>query len=295
MNYSAHFIDWFHDHKAALFSNVPSDARKVAELVKFVGRSEKFLLPEGGQLFQDFKALEAFTDLLSLPYPICVLEFSFEAVEGGVVYGASGLVGGRCKELVLVIDLAQVQFMAEKASGFAIFSICSLQKDNWAVMPVGAHIDPETLEVTDKGRRLSFTPLPFMQDQLEMLGGGYGEKEGLTDLHSAVQAAVQFMVGVNCTNVSKESQLPAAKLNEKRVAKGRQPFDSYWILDITKDQFESNSLGGTHAGPRLHFRRGHIRRLATGGATWVRHTVVGNPERGTVDKSYRMKGQGGEA
>lgn len=42
----------------------------------------------------------------------------------------------------------------------------------------------------------------------------------------------------------------------------------------------------SHASPRLHWRRGHIRRLAPERVTWVRPTLVGKSENGVVVADY---------
>lgn len=45
-------------------------------------------------------------------------------------------------------------------------------------------------------------------------------------------------------------------------------------------------LGGSHASPRWHIRRGHWRQLADGRRVFVRQCEVGDPERGGVIKDY---------
>lgn len=47
-------------------------------------------------------------------------------------------------------------------------------------------------------------------------------------------------------------------------------------------------VGGTHASPRLHWRRGHIRHLRSGRKVPVRPTLVGLAERGFIDKDYAV-------
>jgi hypothetical protein len=46
--------------------------------------------------------------------------------------------------------------------------------------------------------------------------------------------------------------------------------------------------GGTHASPRLHERRGHWRHLRSGKRVWVRNCLVGDPNRGVIEKDYRV-------
>jgi hypothetical protein len=53
---------------------------------------------------------------------------------------------------------------------------------------------------------------------------------------------------------------------------------------------QGDSLGGTHASPRLHLRRGHIRHCYTGQYVWVRPTTVGNKRLGIIFKDYDASG-----
>lgn len=46
-----------------------------------------------------------------------------------------------------------------------------------------------------------------------------------------------------------------------------------------------DAKGGTHASPRLHWRRGHIRHLAQR-TTWVRPTLVGSSDAGIIAHDY---------
>ncbi len=89
--------------------------------------------------------------------------------------------------------------------------------------------------------------------------------------------------------------LPAPeKLNKKRAKKDRVPLFEYKILDIVVEVMQADKAakkphqGGTHASPRMHKRRGHVRRLRSGRATWVRDTIVGKPGTGAVEKEYSV-------
>jgi hypothetical protein len=103
-----------------------------------------------------------------------------------------------------------------------------------------------------------------------------------------MDALLEFVVTVNCENVTQDTLEPSRVLNKKRSAKFKEPFFSYRILTIPGTNSEYNGGVGTHASPRMHLRRGHIRRLITGKVTWVKNTIVGNPERGLVEKSYTV-------
>ena len=52
---------------------------------------------------------------------------------------------------------------------------------------------------------------------------------------------------------------------------------------------ERINLGGHHAPPRLHWRRGHIRILHTGRRCYVRPHEVGHPEIGVIAQTRVIK------
>jgi len=97
------------------------------------------------------------------------------------------------------------------------------------------------------------------------------------------------MAAVNCSNVKQREHKPPKLKNESRKRKGLTPLFSYWTLELSDKQEKGLHLGGTHASPRVHLRRGHIRRLESGKHIWVNAHVVGNKENGMVHKDYRLK------
>ena len=106
-----------------------------------------------------------------------------------------------------------------------------------------------------------------------------------------VSCALTFMKILKCKNVYTQRDMFPAPLQKKRRKKGRVMGYDKHTLQIKNDGKDVNkdALGGTHASPRLHFRRGHIRRL-TKGDIWVRETMVGSPH-GFVEKTYQVEGE----
>lgn len=97
-----------------------------------------------------------------------------------------------------------------------------------------------------------------------------------------------FLSALNCTNVRRVEHAPDAKLQKARAKRGKQPLFSYWTLELDLSRAESSeSLGGTHASPRLHLRRGHPRQYAPGKWTWVQPCAVGNKHLGLIHKDYK--------
>lgn len=76
--------------------------------------------------------------------------------------------------------------------------------------------------------------------------------------------------------------------NLRKIKEGKAPTYDWTTVLIGSKAARSESLGGTHASPRLHDRRGHLRRLQTGKNVWVRPCKVGKAELGTVFHDYEV-------
>lgn len=102
--------------------------------------------------------------------------------------------------------------------------------------------------------------------------------------------AAMFISALNCSNIEYIDNPAPEALNRKRVKAGKVPLFSYKTLHIKVGPKEAsiNPMGGTHASPRVHLRRGHIRRLTDLRTTWVSACVVGNKELGMIHKEYAV-------
>lgn len=98
---------------------------------------------------------------------------------------------------------------------------------------------------------------------------------------------VELCAALACKNVHKKEHEPPVKLNEKRIAKGSLPYDSYYTLEIDGIDRQGAYQGGTGRSPRQHLRRGHIRRLSTC-IVWVNSTVVNPGVPGKIVKDYAV-------
>lgn len=79
------------------------------------------------------------------------------------------------------------------------------------------------------------------------------------------------------------------KLNKQRAKKGKPPLFEYRIVEIPAwAKAKAEGLGGTHASPRLHWRRGHERRLGEDRKTFVHACLVGVAENGFIHKDYAV-------
>lgn len=121
----------------------------------------------------------------------------------------------------------------------------------------------------------------------------YMTEEHLIEYASALwpefRALYQFLVVINVKKGVTRTSVSTSKSTKPTLA-GRRLGYEYHVLEIDPEYVaESVSSGGTHASPRFHLRRAHLRHLSSGKVTFVRQTQVGNPLLGTVAKDYVVK------
>ena len=77
--------------------------------------------------------------------------------------------------------------------------------------------------------------------------------------------------------------------NRRKVQQGKLPTYDWTTVWIEPSKPRQKSKGGTHASPRLHERRGHLRRLKTGKNVWVKSCKVGDASKGAIFHDYAIK------
>jgi len=79
------------------------------------------------------------------------------------------------------------------------------------------------------------------------------------------------------------------RLNKLRDKRGRAKLSDYFVVRLNHRERHASPRGGNepHGSKRLHFRRGHWRHYEDHN-TWIKWTLVGNPDLGFVDKEYRL-------
>lgn len=124
------------------------------------------------------------------------------------------------------------------------------------------------------------------------LGAGIERQDVLREVtHECTGEAfsvVELCNLLECINVTAQTVAAPEKLNRKRREAGKVPLFEYRVLQLRALEAHDLSRGGTHASPRFHHRRGHIRRLAGDRKTWVRPHIVGEPSRGMIVKDYQV-------
>jgi hypothetical protein len=79
------------------------------------------------------------------------------------------------------------------------------------------------------------------------------------------------------------------RLNAARERRGKLPFNDYHVIKLARREGADRlpAAESTHNSPRFHFRRGHYRHFV-GHKTWINWTLVGDPDLGFIEKTYRL-------
>ncbi|MEE5092437.1 hypothetical protein V2H26_21045 [Xanthomonas euvesicatoria] len=167
------------------------------------------------------------------------------------------------------------------------------------LLPASGIVNEALIEVgraTNKSKQFRSEPF-FLQPELfeaRLVMAHHGNRErAYAEIHLDAQDEELFMIQacsvINCSNVT-TAELPAPKMiNKKREAKGKQPFFTYKVLQLTEERRTGGTgEGGSHASPRMHLRRGHLRRLESK-TVWVKATMVNaSSSDGVVVKDYAV-------
>lgn len=103
---------------------------------------------------------------------------------------------------------------------------------------------------------------------------------------------VNFLAALQCTNVREVDHKPGEVERKLCASKNKCPPYSFKTLELivpASKKDKQDPKGGTHASPRLHLRRGHIREYAPGKTCWVQPCMVGDSSKGVVHKEYAAK------
>lgn len=230
-----------------------------------------FKLPSGGLILDD--GLRGLTGLdnLRLPFRTITAEFSIENSK----YGPTPVVvlaEESNPNEAGVVDISVDVFYDVEGRGWltSVYSF-KLRSDGWD-------------QNKETGTWFSDFYLKSLSDkERSAMGAG---------LNLGWESILELCEALTCTNVSHDIEQRAwsAEKNEKRRKRGKFPVWEYRVLTVnTSKNRMPGEFQGTHATPRQHLRRGHIRRLSSGKNTWVQQCVVGKAARGIIEKSYEVR------
>lgn len=143
------------------------------------------------------------------------------------------------------------------------------------------------------GTRL--TPMPAMfysiQDDILKYGAIDDSEPVEKDVAELMLAAVGGWLGA--MDKPTKAYVPVIQnsfTNRRKISEKKTPTFDWKTVIIEPSKTRNDCLEGTHASPRLHDRRGHLRRLATGKCVWVKACKVGDATKGVVFHDYKIVG-----
>jgi hypothetical protein len=138
---------------------------------------------------------------------------------------------------------------------------------------------------------------PDYRKKFSNLPPNFWDRSNYTDIADKVLSCLA-MISYGTPNTGAEiigTKLTAKPGNEKRIRKGKgQLFEWNTVVIATKQEKERVDLGGTHASPKPHDRRGHQRRYKNGKVVYVKPTTINRhkiPEEGFIHHDYKVDGK----
>lgn len=275
-------------------SKYPIFAEKTLDLLDECSKAQKFILPEGGRIFDS--SLRCLPQDPRLPYSEVVLEYHCSG-DNGLVESMYGL---NCMSAPKRITYAQ---QVDGGGWIDVMAICGTSDGRWAPMPYIASIttvgeeersammegDPWAEKL--KGRLVDTVGVMYLPFG-EMIPASDTKEEwtnrARADMSDEVAAVLGLIEALACSNVD-HSVVRARKNNKGAQRRGALPFDEYRTLLINAGRQAHHGGNGTvdHCSPREHLRRGHIRRLPDR-QIWVNSCVVNPGAGGVIEKSYKV-------
>lgn len=272
----------------------------VESLIEKLTASVKFIMPENGEIFETrdvFTSVDV--DGFNLPYENISLEFRINFDRN--VEKELKLIPDRLNLLTIpkYIILAY-RSINKLGTGKVIWPIAYVEESGGFIPGISGRFVRDNANVVNGRIQSEMVYIPGLESKEEKR---HEEVEKTVRRHirqhdSLFQTVIDLCKVLECNNVATSEIVPRESVNKQRAKEGKPPFFTYKILELTpfnENNRSSSPGGGSHSSPRVHLRRGHIRRLPPDHTRkiWVNSCVVGNKAKGMVHKDYAVKAKGG--
>lgn len=248
-----------------------------------ISEAVHFVIPDNGTILgAERKAL--YGQKVYLPFPIITVEYFTS--EGHHLSESSDKVYAS-KRVVIAVEnkLLSEKFNVDIGiEGFCCFSVYYAEKfGKWVPQFFGGVVNTEW--DSNKGNGLTvFCLSPEISEKEYIIAA----KE---DIYGDCGDILELIEALSCRNVTTEPlEKIDQRVNERRVKDGKLPIYETKVLTLKVNETvkQGGKTGFSHASPRQHLRRGHIRRHPTAGNIWVNNCVVGSAEKGFIEKQYKI-------
>lgn len=192
-----------------------------------------------------------------------------------------------------------IQYLATHRPPFeknlVVYGGSSQNHPYYEVMMFISGTDPEEGIVVDiskgaPGSFNTFPPIVYVVDDGQIRYGPADENhnvpQDVAELMLSLVAMWFASMDTGCN--SYKPSVAQTFTNRRKIAQGKLPSYDWTTVVVTAMPPKGESKGGTHASPRLHDRRGHLRRLRSGKNVWVKPHKVGDAKLGTIFHDYQI-------
>ena len=259
----------------------------------------KYIVPDNCTFGMNIKNKHKFADLIRLPYARTIIEAKFrhdvgKDEDGNQVLGIHKR--GYYPEDGVWVPTILILYRHEGATGFIMHVIEKDPVDDrgWVATKHIAILREEDIKrwKTEPGDELTYairsldeknTPVKSLDD------GTHEEFKYL--LHQMLECVIEFCIWNNTKNVKAETISSPAKMNKKRIKRGKAAYFTYKILNVHRRAFErSGGTAGMGTGKNAwHTVTGHPRWIkGHDKPVWVRDHERGSKEVGIALKDYKL-------
>jgi len=283
------------------------DSKRVDAIIGIIEDAVHFQLPEGGRVLDDnLRGIRGQDFKIGLPFPAVTVSFFLPATSHKDIPGLPVVATKRMP--IAYEDQGEIfmisVYMIDEASLWCVSPVgIRFNSEKWEPNPGEAGINENTITDTmteDQLPRFAGRPFVVLPSYIDRLVELYGYDDGMRvamDDNADIGSVFELIEALSCSNVRHDSiQKADPAVNRRRQKSGKAPLFDIHALTIEVPGRTAGprreSLGGTHASPREHLRRGHIRRYADGKRIMIPSTVVnpgGGGSFGSVQKWYTLK------
>jgi hypothetical protein len=254
----------------------------------------KFIIPNGEELLGTKTLDEIYIDSTTfhLPYPIIALEYEVDIKNKK---NSDDLIDTNCnKRIAVAAELIINNKRKIKVLPLWTQHIPYFNKRMWfpnyasAVISEDCFLENGKLEISEVE--------PFIPSLMNTITDYYPKEHFeyyvTNDLYDETVAIIKFIQALSCSNVEEEIITPSKVRNKLSKSKKYKQYNfNYKVLKLnsehrkkyTKIQENQNQK---RKSPKFHIRRGHVRKLPTGGLTWIPWMTVGDTKNGMLFKDY---------
>lgn len=268
----------------------------ILKLIKSLDESVRFVVPDNGKILND--GLRGLRNReLNLPYPKITIEY----FQNDDSLGIREYETPARKRIIYAEQFSRDSIIVSAMHGNnkqwsitpAVYDLVA--DSTWHDERQGREIIDQTYVHDEESNIYKFSSnriinlFPEILDfGAQRMGKDLSVERAIQDVGSEVPVLLEFLEALTCSNVEiGDHKVPRQFSKKKGKKKSLHQIKTLFIKAPHTIVKSSGNTGRTHASPRVHLRRGHIRRLPSGNI-WIQPCVVGNKKNGMVVKNYAI-------